>query len=425
MTSLPRGATAAAFAALLAGCGARASLIDGTRADGSTGGAFGSTTSAGGAGGACATLVWAGDAVEIPLGGLARRPRLVHTDVAEDTVLVEVVTDAPELSALRLSAWWTAWPPPMGAPVVVPGSQVDVGKGGDAVAAGPQGSFAFVSTYAGMLELDEVTAGGAFVTGLGWSGTGITGPALALGHDNQGDYLVLHGSVQAPAMDLLRAPFSSATPLLLGPAGCASAPVAVSAVGNGGGDGSFLVAVNGAGPHGTCIDPSPLGPPNVVQILHVDSLGVVFAGDALSTGPVEDLQVVGRIGGGWLGYHVPSDGVFHMQQVDSQGHLGDSFALPLASPLETSTVVAYGQGFARASAQRGDPEAPAFVRLALLDGAVSAQIEATLPLGTTLEEAPALAASDDGRQILVAYVARSSHGIPELWLRRADCAGGF
>jgi hypothetical protein len=432
MTSLLRGATAAAFTALLAGCGARASLAEGTSAasstGGSSGGAPGSTTSsAGGAGGAsaCAALVWAGDAVQVPLGGVASLPRLLHTDVLEDTVVAEVASGGGvDVYAQRLGAWWQSWPPPMLGPGDLPNTGLSAGLGGHVVAAGGQGRLAIAHAFSTFdMAVSVVGADGTEVElfVFAWSGEG-NPQALALARDNDGDLLVIWGADEAPAITLLQAAGSL---LALGTAGCASAPVAVSAVGNGGGDGSFLVAVNGAGPHGTCIDPSPLGPPSVVQVLHVDSLGVVFAGDALPTGPVEDLQVVGRIGGGWLGYHVPDDGVFHVQQVDSQGHLGDSFTLPLASPLETSSIVAYGQGFARASAQRGDPEAPALVRLALLDGPLSAQVEATLPIGTTLEEAPALAVSDDGRQILLAYVARSSHGIPELWLRRADCAGGF
>jgi hypothetical protein len=438
-----RAALLVPCALTLLACGARASLLDGATVPGSGGGGAGTiaTSGTGGAGGlggagggaggvgatggaggagACTTLVWAGPPVLVPVAKVLNGPWLVRTDL--DTLALvfdDAVPDATLLESAALPLWWTAWPPAVGP--VATAHPLTWQLGHHAVAAGEPGTFTYAyEDFQGMV-VGQAKPGAQGTPVTSWPVVPTQPRSLA--RNNGGSYLLASGPDGALGADVLPDLMTPPIPPLV-PFACAAPSVTAAAVGLG--DDAFLVAATSDQPIGSCVDPVLPGPPTFVAVHRFSSSGPSGPpGFVPESGPVFDLQLVGRVGGAWLAYRVAGDATLHIRSVDDQGVLGPPDWSVFGSPVYGDAVAALGPWFAHATvfpggaAEQGPPFVVVYVRT---DGG-TVQID---QLGATELHPtgrPAIAVSDDGRSILIAFRNDAGDGSPaSIGLLRADCA---
>lgn len=412
-------------ATLLLACSARTGLgSDGSDAGGSASsggsGGFVSTGAQGGEGGAfsCATLRWVGEPLRVPIpvgNDTLHAPKLVRIGANDFAVAVESEGMGGRLVAsFPVRDPFGTWPPQI---AVADANFPSPGRFG--IGESDTGFFGFsAADESGNLILGQAEPGqnGSTLVAFPVGAQGIH----FLSRNGLGQYLVGEGDAGFLRIYGFRAFSPDAEPFALGSFGCATPRVIASAVPV---LGDFLVASAVDAPFEDCLDPDLPGPPVIAQVERLDTEGTGTQGDFLMrNAPIAELMLAPKEGGAWMGVRDEGSGTFEVYDVSSDGRFGD----PTLHYVSKQTVTAHaltaaGPTFAIAELLSANVQPGGDLILSIIVdfSTVSLRLE---PFGSIFpDDVPSLAASDDGRSLLLAFSA-IDEGIATVIVWRADCA---
>ncbi len=411
--------------ALLLGlaCGARSSLdagdaiaVGGGGQGPHGGGVVGGEGEGGSASFSCALLQWAGEPIHVPIAGVGAigAPKLVALDTGGFAVTFEAEGNGqPFLGSFGISDPFAAWPP------AASGYDANFPLAGRwAVSESGPDAFGFAALDGvGNLALGYASPGenGSSFVALSMPGTDVH----ALARNALGQYAVAAGGEGFLSLYGIEALAPETQPLALGVAGCATPRVLASAAPSAG---SFLVASAVDAPFDDCLDPDLPGLPTVAQIHLVDLAGNVSNGSYLQRdAALAELMLSPREGGAWLGLQDEGSATFGIYEVSSEGAFDEPHLQEVGSlPARTHALTSMGPTVAFASLLPSDVQPGGELVLTVVVDFIPTSL-AIQPAGSIFPlRGPSLAASSDGRSLLVAF-AESDQPTPSVVVWRADC----